>query len=83
VTKHLLLSVEQIARSQVEAYVRRRWAGRAIEDGLPPDPSPTQLAAEVDELLTYLSRLRESCTLAAAKGYGVLMALWEEKAMVE
>jgi hypothetical protein len=83
VTKHLLHAVEQITRSHVEAYVRRRWASRAIDDGLPPDPPPAQLAAEVEELLTYLSRLRESCTLAAAKGYGLLMALWEEKAMVE
>jgi len=83
VTKRLLHSVEQITRSDVEAYVRRHWATRAIENGLPPDPSPAQVSSETAELMMYLDRLRESCTLAAGKGYGLLMALWDEKAMVK
>jgi hypothetical protein len=37
-----------------------------------------QLSEATDELVLYLSRLRESCTLAVAKGYGLLMALWDE-----
>lgn len=82
VTKNLLHAVEQITRSEVETYVRRR-ASRATEEGLSPDATPAQLSAEVDELLMYLSRLRESCTLATGKGYGILMALWEERAMVK
>jgi hypothetical protein len=83
VTKRLLHSVDQITRSGVEAYVRRSWTSRAIEHGLPMNPSPAQLSAEVEELWMYLNRLRESCTLAATKGYGILMALWEEKALVD
>jgi hypothetical protein len=33
-----------------------------------------------ERLLTHLTRLREACELAVSKGYGILMALWEEPA---
>jgi hypothetical protein len=77
-TAHLLRSLEQVARPQVEAYVRQAWAAQALEAGLSSDLSPVQLSEATDELVLYLSRLRESCTLAVAKGYGLLMALWDE-----
>jgi hypothetical protein len=33
-----------------------------------------------ERLLTHLTRLREACELAVSKGYGILMALWDEPA---
>jgi len=77
-TEHLLHSIDQVARPQVEAYVRQRWEARARQTGQPPELPPTRLSAETEELLVYLARLRESCALAVGKRYGVLMALWQE-----
>jgi hypothetical protein len=77
-TKHLLHAVEAVARPKVEAYVRQRWAAHVPQTGSLPDLAPEQVEIETDELLEYLGRLRQACTLAAGKGYGLLMALWEE-----
>jgi hypothetical protein len=77
-TEHLLQSTEQVGRPEVEAYVRRKWAARAHLTGGSPDPTPAELASRTEELLVYLARLREACTLAVTKRYGVLMARWDE-----
>ena len=78
-TLTLLQRIDQVARPQVEAYVQRRWAGLTVQAGHSPELTPVQLSAQTEELLLYLSRLREACTLAARTGYGLLMALWEER----
>jgi hypothetical protein len=77
-TKHLLHAVEAVTRQKIEAYVRQRWEAHVPQTGSLPDLAPEQLDIEADELLEYLGRLRQSCALGAARGYGLLMALWEE-----
>jgi hypothetical protein len=77
-TQRLLESVQQIDRPKVAAYVRRRWVLQAFLKGEASELAPGQLAAMTDELLGHVTRLREACELAVRKGYGILMALWEE-----
>lgn len=77
-TQHLLHSAEQIGRTEVEAYVRRQWAAQAQATGRSPDPAPEELASRTEQLLVYLAHLREACSLAVSRGYGILMALWEQ-----
>ena len=74
--EHLLHSIAQVGRPQVEAYVQRRWESRARQAGQSADLAAVQLSAETEELLLYLARLREVCALAVGKGYGMLMVLW-------
>ena len=78
-TVQLLSAIDAVDRARVEAYVRRRAAAQTKDNG-PPAPAltPEELSRATDDLLHYLSRLRESCALAVSKGYGVLMALWDE-----
>jgi hypothetical protein len=71
-------AVEQVQRSQVEAYVRMQWSRWSQETGGPPQPTAMQLSAATEEVLLYLGRLQGACALAAAKGYGTVMVLWEE-----
>jgi hypothetical protein len=77
-TEQLLHSIELVARPQVEAYVRQRWVAKAVKTGEVPELAPAQVSLGTEELLVHLARLRESCALAVSKGYGLLMALWEE-----
>lgn len=77
-TEVLLHLIERIGRPQVETYVRQRWVAEALQTGQPADPTPAQLASRTEELLQPLALLRDSCRLAQSKGYGLLMALWEE-----
>lgn len=76
-TQQLLHTIEQVGRPQVEAYVRQRWEAAAIQNGASPEVVPALLSAEAEDLLRHLARLREACTLAVGKGYGLVMALWE------
>jgi hypothetical protein len=71
-TGQLLHSIDQIERPTVEAYV-------ALRSGL-SEVTLEQVSTRTDELLLNLARLRESCILAGTKGYGLLLALWEETA---
>lgn len=68
----------QVDAPAVEAYVRQRADGQARATGAVPGLTPVQLASSSAELELYLTRLREACALGTAKGYGVVMALWEE-----
>lgn len=77
-TQRLLSAVEEVDRPIVEAYVRERWALRARRTGIATEITPAQLASATEKVLLYLGRLREACTLCGAKGYGILMALWED-----
>jgi hypothetical protein len=74
----LLRAVDEVDRIAVEAYVVRRWTRQALATGQSPELTPLQVSSSSGELLLYLGRLRDICTLGVAKGYGVLMALWEE-----
>lgn len=74
----LLQAIEQVDRTRVEDYIRQRWAKQANATGQLPHLTPLQLSSSSGELLLYLGRLRDICTLGVKKGYGVLMALWEE-----
>lgn len=76
-TQQLLQAIEQIDRRDVEAHVRQRWAALSAEHGLSPHLAADQLSAGTDELLGYLACLEDACTRARAKGFGLLMALWE------
>ena len=69
-TGYLLHTIDQIERPTIEAYV-------ALKLGL-SEHTVKQLSTRTDELLLYLARLRASCALAVGKGYGILLALWEE-----
>jgi hypothetical protein len=77
-TERLLHTLELVDRSKVEAFVLSRWAIDARGTRRVADPSPAELAARTDELMTYLDRLRETCAAGASKKYGLLMALWNE-----
>ena len=74
----LLRAVEEVDRVAVEAYVLQRWTRRALATGQSPDLTELEMAASAAELLLYLGRLRDICTLGVRKGYGVMMALSEE-----
>ena len=69
-TEVLLRALQRIGRPEVEAYVRSANAGGAVSAEAPEE--------EVATLLDLLGRLREMCTYAFGKGYGLLMALWGE-----
>ncbi len=77
-TQRLLRSIEQVERPQVEAYVRQRLATTATPTTPSPELSAWLVLAETEALLADLARLREICTLALGKGYGLVMALWED-----
>jgi hypothetical protein len=74
----LLRAVEQVDRIAVEAYVVQRWTRQALATGQSTDLTPLQISSASGELLLYLGRLRDICTLGVRKGYGVMMAMWEE-----
>ncbi|MEO8140657.1 MAG: hypothetical protein ABI742_13470 [Gemmatimonadota bacterium] len=71
-------AVLQVDPPAVEAYVRKRADQQARATGATPGLTPVQLASSSAELGLYLTRLREACALGTAKGYGAVMALWEE-----
>jgi hypothetical protein len=74
----LLHAVDEVDRLSVEAYVLRRWTRQALATGQSTELTPLQISSSSGELLLYLGRLRDMCTLGVKKGYGVMMALWEE-----
>lgn len=74
-TAVLLRAIENIDRPQVERFLTARLTG-AGEGDSPPLP-PEELARTTDELLGQLAKLRESCTEAVRRGYGLLMAFWD------
>jgi hypothetical protein len=76
--ERLLQSLKLVDRPEIETYVRQRWEAQAVKTGQSPDLTAVQLSAASEELLVYLTRLRESCALAVSKGYGMLMALSED-----
>lgn len=74
----LLRAVEEVDRVAVEGYVIQRWTRQALATGQSTELTPLQISSSSGELLLYLGRLRDICTLGVKKGYGVVMALWEE-----
>jgi hypothetical protein len=62
-TERLLHSIQKVDRNQVAAAA---------------ELTPEELNTGTETLLGYLTRLREACELVVSKGYGILMALWEE-----
>lgn len=77
-TERLLHSIQKLDRNQVAAYVERRWAAQSPPSGNAAELTTEELNTGTETLLGYLARLREACELAVSKGYGILMALWEE-----
>jgi hypothetical protein len=77
-TQGLLRAIEQVDRTRVEDYVRQRWTRQALATGQSPELTPLQVSSSSGELLLYLGRLRDACLLGVTKGYGIVMALWEE-----
>ena len=71
-------AVQQVDLPAVEAYVRQRADRQARATGAPLGLTPVQLGSASAELELYLGRLREGCALGTQKGYGAVMALWEE-----
>ena len=74
-TRQVLEAIEQVSRPQIEAYVRE---SRAAQLGQAFEITQEEVSEVTDGLLRYLTRLRESCTHAVGKYYGVLLALWEK-----
>lgn len=76
-TERLLSTLEDIARPELEAHLRRRLAGEPDAGGATAAPDPARLAAETEALVAHFACLEEACKLAVSKRYGLLMALWE------
>lgn len=78
-TQRLLAAIEQVTPADVESYVRERWARQAERTGQSPTLTPAQVGSRAGELELYLGKLKEYCGLAVRRGYGLVMALWEER----
>jgi hypothetical protein len=74
-TRQLLEAIDQVSRPRVEAYVRQ---SRAEQLGQALEITAEEVSAVTDGLLLHLTHLRESCSHAVGKYYGLLMALWDK-----
>lgn len=74
-TEELLKAVSEVDRRDVEGYLRQRWSAEhaAIDEGDDADTPP--LGVITEDLLLALGRLKETLTVAVAKGFGLLMVL--------
>lgn len=72
-TRQLLQAIEQVSRPQIEAYVRQSRAEQLVQA---LEITPEEVSEVTDGLLLHLTRLRESCSHAVGKYYGLLIALW-------
>jgi hypothetical protein len=72
-TEELLKALGEVDRRDVEGYLRQRW-GADHSDGADGGDTPP-LGVITEDLLLALGRLKETLTVAVAKGFGLLMVL--------
>lgn len=74
-TEELLKALGEVDRRDVEGYLRQRWGAEQTGADEADDGDTPPLGVITEDLLLALGRLRETLTVAVAKGFGLLMVL--------